>query len=954
MFLLTTIDGCLTCDISLNRILIGLQCQCISGYYELNNICINCPNIEDISLNKCYKLCNNNQYIWHTIICNSCDNGFQLISGECQPICGDQLIIGYEQCEDNNNILDDLCYNCQYQCPIHCLTCDQDTILPCPDICGDGYITGIEECEDGNNIQYDGCYNCKYQCQPQCTQCIKGQCFQCATAGWFIDPTITPWQCKERCGDMQIVGTEQCEDGNSSDTDGCKDCKYQCRIGCSSCDYNTKTCLSCEFTGFVPQSYYCKNICGDGLVVSDPYGFYSEQCDDGNTINYDGCSSSCQFQCQQSSICTSCINNKCEICAPGYYLSFNQICIPKCGDSIKVAVEKCEDSFVLPYKGCQNCIPKCQSSCLNCDNSGLGCLQCKSGYDRIDNLCYSICGDRIITDDEQCDDANFIIDDGCHLCQFTCQHSCLNCIQGLCYNCQDGYQLQSFKCYPICGDGIYQNDEQCEILDQQLIEKCVNCGEECGKYCQICYFGKCQLCQVGFYMTPNTYICQIEYQKIDRWIEYCKIQIGNTCVLCEDLAYLDQIQEICNLYFDSKKCIKNCRICYDQVCVECDTGYYGFQCIPQLGDGIVVEEEICYDLNNQKMNDNIECYSNCDINCISCINGICNLCLQGYYLFNNQCISNIITNIYYVNDNLDLCGDQIISINEECEDQNINPYDGCYQCKFQCDVNCINCQFGKCQDCLTGYILNTNYICEPECGDGILIPFTSEQCDNEDEECQNCQFKCQPYCIYCNLQQCLQCLNGFQINLNQCIPICGDGIVINNFEDCDDQNEVQFDGCFDCKFQCQQNCEICEQGKCLNLICPYGTIQLEDQCQSICGDKIIGGDEQCDDGNLIQYDGCYNCKYQCNQYCNICEEGICLQCIIDYDLINAICILQQQNDTDNIDQSQDSNTSFNPYGHNQLYSILDENMICRKFECTYSKKPKMKLTFESQHFSFQY
>ncbi|CAD8187288.1 unnamed protein product [Paramecium octaurelia] len=106
---------------------------------------VNCPDAEDLTLSQCYKLCNNNQQIWHNITCNSCDIGFQLVSGECQTICGDLQIIGDELCEDNNAILNDLCYNCQFQCPAHCLTCDSSTTLPCPDVCGDGIITGIED-----------------------------------------------------------------------------------------------------------------------------------------------------------------------------------------------------------------------------------------------------------------------------------------------------------------------------------------------------------------------------------------------------------------------------------------------------------------------------------------------------------------------------------------------------------------------------------------------------------------------------------------------------------------------------------------------------------------------------------------------------------------------------------------------------------------------------------------
>ncbi|CAK74184.1 unnamed protein product (macronuclear) [Paramecium tetraurelia] len=734
----TTIDGCLTCNSTLNRLLKGLKCVCAPGYYELSNVCTNCPTTEDPSLSECYKLCNNNQLIWHTITCSSCDTGFQLVSGECQPICGDLQIKGYEQCEDNNTILNDLCYNCQFQCPAYCVTCDSSTTLPCPDVCGDGIITGIEECEDGNTIEYDGCFNCKYQCQPACTMCIKGQCFECATGGWYIDPLITPWQCKEKCGDGLIIGSEQCEDGNTSDTDGCKDCKYFCRIGCSSCDYTTNTCLSCALPGFVPKSYYCQNVCGDGLAVVDPSGVNSEQCDDGNKLSYDGCSSSCQFQCQSITICINCVNNRCEECATGYYLSDKKICIPICGDALIVVGEQCENSSILPYKGCNNCQARCQPSCLTCSTTGLGCLQI------IDNLCYSICGDKTITQDEQCDDGNFIIGDGCHLCQFSCQDSCLYCLQGICYNCQEGYQLIQSKCYSICGDGLQKNNEQC---DQQI-----------------------------------------------------------------------------------------------------------------------------------KIQDSIKLNQNCDVNCISCLEGICGLCSQGNYLFKNQCNSNHITVIFVGNDDLNVCGDSKIMDNEECEDNNLNPFDGCYNCECQCDINCVDWLIWKLQGMFSWFF---------KCGDGIVVPFSNEQCDDDNEGCINCQFKCKPYCSKCDLQYCIQCQIGLLPLDNFCISICGDGIVINEYEECDDSNELPFDGCYECKFQCTLHCQICNKGECL----------------------------------------------KCNN---------------DYALSNNKCLLNTEQDDLN---SFNNNTS---YGQNPEWLSLNDDMICRGYECVYSKKPRMKLTYKTQSFALQY
>lgn len=44
----------------------------------------------------------------------------------------------------------------------------------------------------------------------------------------------------------------------------------------------------------------------------------------------------------------------------------------------------------------------------------------------------------------------------------------------------------------------------------------------------------------------------------------------------------------------------------------------------------------------------------------------------------------------------------------------------------------------------------------------------------------------------------------------------------------------------------------------------------------ICGDGLVVDLEECDDGNNLPYDGCYNCKFECNITCIFCVYGECL------------------------------------------------------------------------------
>ncbi|CAD8148259.1 unnamed protein product [Paramecium pentaurelia] len=954
-----SINGCLTCNSLQFRVLKDLECACQPGYYEVNNDCIACPIELDSTLSQCYKQCNNNSQIWHSQNCLQCDSGFIIKFGECRPICGDLQVLGYEQCEDGNSIFDDKCYNCQFQCPQNFLTCDSYTVLPCPDICGDGIITGNEECEDGNSIEYDGCYNFRYQCQPACTKCIKGLCYECATNGWQIDPTQTPWVCKEKCGDGIIVGSEQCEDGNIIDTDGCKDCRYFCRLGCLSCDQNTNTCLSCN-TGFKPVSFYCQKICGDGLIVTDPTGFHSEQYNkqiilNQNTISTDGCNGICQYQCQSSVICLTCLNQRCESCATGYILSLDKVCIPICGDSIKVSQEICEDGLILPYQGCQNCKPKFQPSCLYCGTSDQGCTICKTGYNRINNVCYSICGDKLITENEECDDGNLIYDDGCHQCKFNCQDSCLICVKGVQivlmvinqYN-QSAIRFVEME-FKHSMNNVISLEKQIKMMDARIVYS---------KMMKIFKFSI--LVSVSFVKKVMKYLLQQQCVKqLDQpygIIDHCQFPLSDTCVKCDLNADYDIFEEKCKVnqikltqceFYMKISPNLYCNKCFP-FCIQCQNeGYYlnqRNQCVSQCGDGILAFDE------QSEFNDK-DCFSCWILKPQYCkyFHETCLLCQYGYYLelVKNSCYS--------------ICGDNIVASNEECEDGNEFKYDGCYNCKYQCQQECSDCQLGKCVECVDTFVLNKSISkcedlklcgdqlglyydsytndCIPRCGDGILAG--KEECEDSNsvpyDGCYECNYQCDKNCTNCQKGICFECILGLYLNQQKCVSKCGDGIK-NGEELCDDQNDIPRDGCTQCKvdpnYKCQEdnnnlsfcykcqdhcieciykdstiteclkcdsgyflkdntcnkcsdkckecentpnNCKLCttqDCSVCNNISGLYLDKQLQ-SCVTKCGDNIIAGIEQCDDGNNIDKDGC-------NSKCNIekdfiCKQGVCYE-----------------------------------------------------------------------------
>ncbi len=81
--------------------------------------------------------------------------------------------------------------------------------------------------------------------------------------------------------------------------------------------------------------------------------------------------------------------------------------------------------------------------------------------------------------------------------------------------------------------------------------------------------------------------------------------------------------------------------------------------------------------------------------------------------------------------------------------------------------------------------------------------------------------------------------------------ICGDGSV-GTFEECDDGNDWDYDGCTRCLVDAGYSCSE-EPSICIRTAAPSNG----------CGDGRIQGNEECDDGNGRGEDGCsYRCEIE--------------------------------------------------------------------------------------------
>ena len=244
-----------------------------------------------------------------SLYCNCEDtDGFEGL--DCgTPTCGDSKVRGNEACDSVLGCDDTTCQaKYGYVCDATTNTCTRQ--------CGDGMQDETEACDDGNTIDGDGCSkNCEIEPYWECNPTYKN------------DTTHPDSVCKPKCGDGFIYkGFEECDGGENPAESvklGCIDCKIAKGYVCVNNEAGTT--ISCSAT------------CGNGVVGID------EKCDDGNTSDGDGCSSSCiieeGYACESSVIT---LNN------------FKSICSPICGDGKITGTEDCDDKNTNAGDGCSS------------------------------------------------------------------------------------------------------------------------------------------------------------------------------------------------------------------------------------------------------------------------------------------------------------------------------------------------------------------------------------------------------------------------------------------------------------------------------------------------------------------------------------------------------------------------------------------------------------------------
>jgi cysteine-rich repeat protein len=156
-----------------------------------------------------------------------------------------------------------------------------------------------------------------------------------------------------RCGDGYLTGAEECDDGNTEDGDGCQaTCLPGCVVGeddaCASSECSVGTCdlgscisqpladgTECS-TGVCRAGVCASPLCGNGDVDGD------EACDDGNSVDGDGCDSDCKLSCATD-----------DDCRDGILCNGAESCVATPDGSGRI----CESAEVLPEapRDCDYC-----------------------------------------------------------------------------------------------------------------------------------------------------------------------------------------------------------------------------------------------------------------------------------------------------------------------------------------------------------------------------------------------------------------------------------------------------------------------------------------------------------------------------------------------------------------------------------------------------------------------
>lgn len=870
---------------------------CKDGYYKTddNKCLVNCPDgttaeqdvSECVPCPKYCKICLVGQ-------CSVCEDGFDLVNGNCVSKCPD----------GTTRINDGSCAPCATHC-VHCPPNDRSICNEC-DALTVRNTNGqcVFECDDGQFVNDKSqCKNCETHCDQcndslTCTKCDTGfylynnDCVSPCPNGTYENGSVcSPCDQDLNCKTCEVENQcITCPAGTwlNSEKKCVKDCaanEYKTDSSCIPCSENCETCNS---TGCVQcqDGYYFK----DGICVSD--------CGDGYT--------------SISSICHPCTVNSCGKCDPDPSIcvvckkpkvNLNGICVLVCPAS--------------SFASNDICIP-CTNHCVKCDNTDT-CIECDAGYALDSNKkCVIECGDNQYKNDNG---------------------ECVNCINTACSTCDrnpnncDKCPADKYKdgvnCVDNCPDGKIKNPATMTCDD--CLKPCATCSRS-NDYCDTCTEstmtlkdgqcsynckdgqirnsnGACEDCDLADCDTckPNRVECLIckdpkvtdEGVCVDQCPPGKKANENRECIACVDTECVKCNGDIgiCDECKDPKvhyngDCLDNCPThTYNDngICKDCTTDCK--ECNPLLectdchGDKVIHNGEckyICPDGTykaNSYVDNSAECLDCQRDNCNQCINEgkECIICQNGTFLYNGECISQCPVGTHRVGDSCVDCDVNDCAVCPSIATCNVCVYPKflinnltCGECPSKttpdyinlvcipCEAHCLECKDSTtCTKCDTEYQLDANSDCVLVCPDGTTKTPEGKCLPCADTDCIKCDSL--------NQSICNECKEGTYLYNQECITPCPEGTFANAVtKTCDNCN-------VDCK-TCS-NSTTCDE--CKNKLTPVNGI-----CPPECPSNLVLVGLSCKPCDTVAE--CVKCSGE--------DLGICTKCQTGFILFNNDCI----------------------------------------------------------------
>lgn len=462
------------------------------------------------------------------------------------------------------------------------------------------------------------------------------------------------------------------------------------------------------------------------------------------------------------------------------------------------------------------------------------------------------CGDGVIDDGEQCDDADKQDGDGCSS----------ECAIETGYECNGSTSV----CTPTCGNGSLQVGEECD-------DGGVDDGDGCSSGCAVESGFSCFQEPSSCAPTCGNLVLDAGEECDDGGITAgdgcsggCRVEPGFSCN--------DELPSVCaptcgNGILDGAEECDDTGIAGGDGCsASCviEPGYACFEtpsvCAETCGNGVLDLGEACDDAG---IGANDGCSASCRVE-------------PGYACLDTPSTCQLI------------CSNGVLDDGEECDDLNVTPGDGCterciietgFECFAEpllCQLICSNGRFDPDEECDDG---------DGEDGDGCSAACTTEPgyvCVSEPSTCAltcgNSAFDVGEQCDDGNTQNGDGCTASCAVEPlyvcgeagSACRFTCGDSILdLDTGEFCDDGNTSNDDGC--------SNACAVELG-----------FRCSPACTPVCGDGLIRGGEECDDAARAANDGCSpDCTLDVGASCTS-EPSVCTRgCLID-DGVNAVIV----------------------------------------------------------------